>query len=481
MLHKLLLLLNLFSIPSYLHHQIYIFSSTGALSGLTDGLFFSWSSPFLTEIIENKENYDISAKEASLFNSIYPIGMIIGSPIFSVLSDKIGRKRTYLLTVIPQISSWLFAAFAKNVYYFYVSRILAGFSMACFFAVLPTYIGEIANPNVRGTWGNVLATSIYVGELMINIIGICFNVKQASFVCLIFPIIFVILFSMMPETPHYYIMRKREEEAKKSLRFLTRKQNVDEQYKLLASGVNRQISESGTWIDLIKIKSNRRAIAAGAFLRFSQYTSGYAMFLQYIQVILQKSGSDISSQLSGIIFMTFNVSLNVFVNLFIVDRFQRKTLYATSLAGCGLTLYILGTYFYVDANYNVNLSYFNWVPITLMIIFLIFIALGIGCLPTLMMSELFSAKIKAKAMAILINVFALGLVSTNTLYYYIETCFGFHAPFYFFAICNTIALVISFYVIPETKGKSLEEIQLMLKGKKKLKPPSDAETQCKKY
>ncbi|CAG9860746.1 unnamed protein product [Phyllotreta striolata] len=434
-----------------------------ALSGVTDGFFFSWTSPFLEEIMSNYDLYHVTEQQASWLNTIYPLGMIIACPMFSILSDRIGRKRTYILAVIPQISSWILTIFASNAYYFYASRLLAGFSASCYFSVLPNYIGEITNPKVRGTWGNALASSYYIGEFIIHIIGLYFNVQRSAYVCLALPIVFAMLFSFAPESPYFLIMKGREDEAKESLKRLTRKRNVDEMYKTIEKGVQRQIAESGTWLDLFTINSNRKAIIAGAFLRLSQYTSGLAMFLQYIQVILAKSGTNVGP-VTGIIFMGINIAFNLLVNCFIVDRFRRRTLYTTSLSGCAVVLYILGTFFYLNEYGNEDFSDLNWLPITLMIIFLAFAASGVCVLPTLMMSELYSAKIKAKAMIVLVMTFSLSLMFTNTLYNYSEMYFGFHAPFFVFAVGNTLALIASFYVIPETKGKTLEEIQLMLKG-----------------
>ncbi|CAH1104161.1 unnamed protein product [Psylliodes chrysocephalus] len=438
----------------------------GALSGFTDGVNIAWPSPYIVVITQDKDNYNISEEQASYFNTFHAVGFLIGCPIFGVLCDKIGRKKTYYSTAILHILGLLFAAFAKDIYLFYLSRICAGLANACFFAVFPTYVGEIANPTVRGSWGNAVASSMYLGELAINVIGSYVNVPTASYICLPLPMIFLVLFYAIPESPYYLIMKGREAEAKKSLIYFTRKENVEKDYIKLKEDVDRQLSESGSWVDLFKIKSNRRAVLAGTFLRFTQQTSGLGIFCFFTQSVFQKAGTNIGHQLASVIFMAVNMVLNIIVLLFIVHRFSRKKLYIASLASSGIVLYLLGTFFYADSHLNVDLSAVRWMPITGMISYLVCASYGLCVIPSLMMSELFSASIKGKAMAFLLIFMSLGNILINTSFYYLIEYLGFHSPFYLYAVANTIATVMSFYIIPETKGKTLEEIQQMLKQKK---------------
>ncbi|CAH1115640.1 unnamed protein product [Psylliodes chrysocephalus] len=439
----------------------------GALAGLTNGLLFSWASPFLMKIVNDDEHYDITEEEASYFNIIQPLSLMVASPIFAKLSDVIGRKKTLLLIVIPQIASWLLAGFAKSVYVFYAARICSGIADGCLFATLPTYIGEIANPSVRGTWGNAIPTSLYLGEFLITVIGSYFGVTPTTFICLPLTVLYFIMFMMMPESPYFCIMKGEEENAKSSLRFLKRLRNVDEIYIRLKGDVERQLSESGTWRDLIKIESNRKALIAGLFLRLSQQLSGSSIFLTYTQFIFHKSGAEISHELGSMIYMALCVVLNVSATIFIVPKFGRKICYMSSTALCSLVFLMMGIYMFMDDKLEVDVRTFSYIPVAGMIMFQVFGCFGIGVIPTLMLSELYSASIKSKAMAILVIAFGVGNFVTSIIFYYLNTIFGFYSPFLFFALCAAVSAVLSHYIIPETRGKSLEEIQQMLKNNNK--------------
>lgn len=435
-------------------------------AGITNGLLYSWVSPFFIKITEDKVNYDITEEQASHLNTIHPLAMLLVAPLFSKLPDTFGRKRTLLLISVPQIAAWLCLGFGKSVYVFYTAKVLAGFCDAVFFAAMPIYVGEIAIPAVRGSWGNLLAISYYIGEFLINVIGSYCEIRATSFICIPLPMMFLVLFSMMPESPYFYLMRGEEDKARESLIFLRRTTDIEDTFTKLKADVARQMSESGTWKDLFKIKSNRKALIAGLFLRFSQQMSGMIVFITYTQFIFQKSGGNISNEVGSMIYTGLQVGLNLVVLLFIVSKLSRRTSYIVSHLCTAAILYVMATFYYIDSYTVIDLSAYKWVPISTMVIYQIFASVGITIIPTLMLSELFSASIKAKAMVIMVLTFGLGSFLTNYIFYYVNILLGFYAPFYVFAICNTLSGVLSFFVIPETKGKTLEEIQQLLKRSK---------------
>ncbi|XP_072380063.1 facilitated trehalose transporter Tret1-like [Diabrotica undecimpunctata] len=436
------------------------------MAGIANGQFYAWASPFMVQIINDKVNYNITEEQASYFNTINPIFTVLMCPFCSKLTDNLGRKKTILLIAVPQISSWVCAALATDVYLFYVSRAFAGIADAIFFAALPPYVGEITTPAVRGKWGNLLAGSYYIGEFSINVIGSYFGVVTSSYICLPLPVIFFILFSMIPESPYYYLIKGNEEEAKKSLIYFRGDKNIDQYLDQLKHDVQRQMSESGTWGDLFKIKSNRKALLAAVFLRFTQHTSGLGILITFTQFIFQKSGGNLSHELSSIIYTGVQMTLNFIVLTFIMQRFGRRGCYMTSTGGNGIVLFFMATYFYLNDYTNIDVSTFNWFPVASTVVFQMFASFGLNVIPTLMLSELFSVSIKTKAMVLVVLMFGAGGALINYLFYLINTSVGFFAPFYLFAFCNILTAIITYFILPETRDKTLEDIQQALKNKK---------------
>ncbi|CAG9833446.1 unnamed protein product [Diabrotica balteata] len=435
----------------------------GCLSSAISGMTIAWSSPYVVKITHDKENYNITEEEASYFTMINVIGLVVSLPFTSLLPDRFGRKPVLMLTALPYSICWLLKLFFTNIYVLYLARFCAGLGDGLLFASLPLYIGEISTPEVRGVWGNGLMIFGFLGQFLINVFGIFLTVPQTSIVSLSVPLIFVSAFYFMPESPYFFAMKDRDEEAKAALRFFRLRDDIDDEYTILKDDVKRQISESGTWKDLILIKSNRKAVLIGIFIRVSLVLSGIMVFITYTQFIFTKAGGNIDPSVATLIYTGVAFVLYTIASVF-SEKLGRKKAFAISLALTSIILLLEGTYFYIDEHCpTVDLSNFKWFPLVGMLIFLVFVAFGVGILPGLMLSELFSASIKAKAISVVMMIYAIMYILTNKYFYNLTRLTGLCGPFFVFGCCDMITALLSCFIVPETKGKTLEEIQQSLK------------------
>lgn len=389
--------------------------------------------------------------------------MMVACILFATLSDMIGRKGTLLLITIPGVISWILKAIAKDVTLFYISRVFVGFHAGCYFGVAPMYAGEISDPNIRGLLGSFITAFNFLGQFLITVLGNYFDVQTTSYICLPLPVIFFILFLFVPESPYYYLMKNRTEEAKKALWKLTRKDNIEEHFLKLKSDVDRQMSERGTWKDLVIISSNRKAILIGAFLRAAQFIGGMSVFVSSAQFIFDKAPGSLSAGLCASLY-TFATFASFFVAGAYIDKCRRRIAFTTSLICTAIMLLLISLHLFLVQNLQMDLPSLDWFPLAGMLLYIILASMGTGILPSIMMSEIFSTSIKAKANIIM--VFLLALISTiaNLIFYQMYPVTGLCGPYLFFGIMNLTSAVISYFYLPETNGKTLEEIQQMLKG-----------------
>lgn len=436
---------------------------------LTSGLQSAWTSPSIVAITKDKVNYNITEKEASYFTILPSAAMVLTCGFVSMSYDYFGRKLVLFLTAIPQLSSWIIVATATDVKMFYFARILSGIGEASYFSAVPAYVGEISSPKVRGTWGIAVSSLRYFGGFLINILGSYFSVSTTACICMSVPIIFLILMPFLPESPYYLIMKEREEDAKKSLSTLTRKRNVDKDYLKLKGDVDRQMSERGKWMDLVKIRSNRKGVLIAIYLRIAQFLGGLAVFNFYNQFIFDKaSKSDGSAKMSSMIYAGL-LCIAAFFSSTVADTIGRKKSFIFSALICGISLLLEAIYFFVDArmpDVDIGSTFLKWFPIVGMLIYCLSLSFGVAIIPTLMLGELFSASIKAKGLTVLAITTALSISLANQTFYYLSSTIGIFAPFLFFGSCNIISAILSIRIVPETKGKTLEEIQQKLKKKK---------------
>lgn len=389
------------------------------------------------------------------------VATVIAAFIYPRLSDTFGRKLSLLSIAIPYTTSWILIAFSKNIYLFYVARFIGGFGDACIFTVLPSYIGEVATPKVRGFWGNVIACYGLIGQVYINIVCGYLGIRTAALISLVNSAIFIITFIFAPESPYYYIMKGRKEDARKSLQKLRRIEDVNEELAAIELAIKRQMSESCKWKELLTVRSNRRALVAGMFLRSVPHLAGIAVLMMYTQYIFEGSGGSFSAVNSSIIFATV-LALFSIVASSVVERMGRRLPLVISLSGSAAALGSLAAYFYIHQQTSMDLTNFKWIPLVCLLIYIIFFAMGALTVPTLMLSELFSASIKGKGLCVLVICFALWVGITSKLFHLLVTTLGLYAPFAFFSVCCLCNIFIALKVVPETRGKTLEEIQQSL-------------------
>lgn len=415
------------------------------------------------KIANDNITYDISETEASHFSTLPTISMMVFCPVFAVLCDVIGRKNTLLLTAVTGLTSWLLKAFTTNVNLLYLSRVIVGIDTVCFFIALPLYVGEIASPNVRGLLSSFIISFNFFGQFLINTLGSYFSVRITSYISFPIPIIFFVMFLFMPESPYFYIMKGNHEQAKKSLSKLRGKNNIENEFLKLKSDIERQLTEKGTWKDLVLIKSNRKAILLGIFLRTAQFMGGTATFTSNILFIFDKTSGVTSAPTAAMIYSFFSCIFPLCAGS-IMDKVGRRLAFTTSLASSSVVLLLETLYFHLSKFHpEIDLIDFSWVPLVGQILYVILASFGPGVIPTLMISEIFSTSVKAKAFIVMVFTIAFMASLSNFLFFAVYPLTGLGGPFLMFSLMNFIFFVISYFYLPETKGKTLEEIQQILK------------------
>lgn len=414
-------------------------------------------------ILHETYRHNVTREEGSYIAIIAALGNFCGSPISAFLVETIGRKYSIILIALPQLISLTLIYFSYvDLSYLYVARFFGGLSEGATFTIMAMYIGEIAEPHIRGTLGSFLSLTLRVGMLLINIIGSFMTMEEAALVCLVFPISFLMTFIWMPESPYYLLMKKRYKSAELSLQYLRQTDDVQEELIKMNSDVQRQLSETGTFMDLLRINSNRRACIVILGLRTIQQFSGITAFTLYTQLLFKDAVEDLKPSTAAIIFSSIQLVLTL-ISSFIVDKIGRKPLLMFSCLSCCVILAIEAIYFTLKDYHLADLNGAKWIPMTGLILFIILFSIGLGSIVNLMLGELFSASVKAKALCIVNMYFALCYSASTKFFQLMVDWQGLAIPFYVFATCSGLGAIFVYYCVPETKGKTLEEIQQNLK------------------
>lgn len=404
----------------------------------------------------------LTSQQESLIAGILSLGVAAGPILTAYLSDKIGRKNTMLLFTCPVVASFLIMAFANKVTLFYLARFLQGVGISVSFSVLPMYTAEISEDHNRGTLGCSMSLFCATGLLCSYAIGPFLSVKTFCLLCTLPPLIFAVtLWLFVPESPHYLVAMKRNETATEALMKFRGKTDVEKEILAITKSVEDALDNKGaTTLDLLRSKSFVKALVISMGLVCLQQTIGINAVLSYMQTIFSMAGSTLSPEIASIL-VSFVQVLAVAFSTALVDRLGRRLLLLVSASGCCLAECLLAVYFHLQSK-NFDVSTFSFLPIASLLLYIISFNLGFASLPWAISGELFTANLKC--LAATVNCSACFLLSfvTTTFFPYLNGVIGIDGSFLVFSVFCVISCVFIYFVVPETKGKSLYEIQQML-------------------
>ncbi|KAJ8954677.1 hypothetical protein NQ318_011369 [Aromia moschata] len=436
------------------------FCTIGAIS---DGMHYGWTAPVLPILDSPNSPVKITHTDHTWLESIYMCGGITGLPITIYLVDKIGRKNSIILSAVISLISWTLIGVANRVEYIYVARFLVGLSGDVAFVAAPMYIAEIADKKIRGFLAGIIYIMMLIGILVIYAVAPFVDFYVPSIIGGILVVIQLITFPFMPDSPYYLISKGKEEKAKVQLKRLRTHGDTEKEFTEIATAVKRQKSERGRPQDLFISKSNRKAVVIMFVLNAAQHFSSISVMLMNLHEILSAAESTyLSSNISGIVFATLMLVAATIAD-FIVDKFGRKILLTTSSLLTGLSLLTLAIFFTLK-NSGVDVDGISWIPVASVMVYAAVFKFGLGIIPIVMTAELFPAKVKAMGMTIADFFYVVFALISVELYQRLVSVYYYDLPFYIFASSCLLTAVFAQFYIPETKGKTLEEIQFILKG-----------------
>lgn len=306
------------------------------------------------------------------------LGAAIVCLVIGTVLQMLGRKLTMLLLVIPFTIGWALVTWATNLSMLFIGRFLLGISGGAFCVAAPTYTGEIAQADIRGTLGSYFQLMLVIGVLFSYIVGSKTSVFALNLICGAIPLIFGAIFVFMPETPLYLISKGRKEAAAKSLKWLRGK---DYDYSAELADLQAQHEQDqNNKVSLSAALSRRSTIKAliiSLGLMFFQQMSGINAVIFYTKDIFEAAETGIDSGLATIIVGVMQV-ISVFVSSIIVDKAGRRLLLLPSAVTMSICTILLGVYFFMKDQNKDSVASLGWLPVAALCVFIILFSLGFG-------------------------------------------------------------------------------------------------------
>ncbi|XP_033225240.1 sugar transporter ERD6-like [Belonocnema kinseyi] len=236
------------------------------------GASLTWTSPALPYLTSENSTIPLSNAQGALLAASSSISGIIALLMCPLIMDQIGRKYTILVLGFIQLLSKICIYVAHNYTFLFILRLLVGVGTTGMIAFLALYIGEIAAENIRGRFLILNKICVNLGSFLMAIAGAFLPYNPMNIVAITIPLIAMLLFPIMEETPYYYLMKGQEKEATETLTKLSGEKSVE----IVTANIERmksailegQNSKKSSFRELFSDRSSRRALIIKMIKKF---------------------------------------------------------------------------------------------------------------------------------------------------------------------------------------------------------------------
>ena len=431
--------------------------AVGAAITALGGLLFGYDTGVVSgALLFLKDDFGgLSSFQQELVTSLLLVGAVIGALTAGRVSDWIGRRPTVLITALVFIVGVLLAAFTPTYPVLLVARVIIGLAVGSASMIVPLYIGEIVPPRVRGGLVSLNQLAITIGILSSYLIDyglsdsgnwrLMFGLAAIPAAALFLGMLF------QRESPHWLIRQGRDDEARDVLRRLRDDSDIEAEIREVHELSQRQ----GSYRDLISPRV-RPLVMVGVMLAVFQQITGINTVIYYAPTLLQGAGlGNNAALLANVVNGAVNVGMTV-VAIWLLDKAGRRPLLLSGTAGMAVGMAIVGCSFIGGSTLHGGLAI---VAIAGLLIYTGSFAIGLGPVFWLLIAEIYPLKIRGAAMSVASTAnWAANFVVTVS-FLTLLGAIGGSGAFFLFGFLTLVALAYFWRKVPETKGRSLQEIE----------------------
>ncbi|XP_037349358.1 solute carrier family 2, facilitated glucose transporter member 8 [Talpa occidentalis] len=454
--------------------RVFLAAFAAALGPLSFGFALGYSSPAIPSLRRAAPPAPrLDAAAASWFGAVVTLGAAAGGLLGGWLVDRAGRQLSLLLCAAPFVTGFAVITAARDVWVLLAGRLLTGLACGVASLAAPVYISEIAYPAIRGLLGSCVQLMVVIGILLAYLAGGVLEWRWLAVLGCVPPSLMLLLMCYMPETPRFLLTQHKHQEAVAALQFLWgSEQDLEEP----PAGTEHQ----GFHLAQLRQPSIYKPFIIGISLMAFQQLSGINAVMFYAETIFEEAkfkDSSLASVIVGIIQVLFTA-----LAALIMDKAGRRLLLALSGMVMVFSTSAFGTYFKLTQGGPSNSSHvallaptsvesadasvgLAWLAVGSMCLFIAGFAVGWGPIPWLLMSEIFPLHVKGVATGVcVLTNWLMAFLVTKEFSSLMEVLRPYGAFWLASAFC-ILSVLFTLVCVPETKGKTLEQITAHFEGR----------------
>lgn len=432
-----------------------------------------------------EEDLKISEVQVEVLAGILNLCALIGSLSAGRISDYIGRRYTIVLASIIFLLGAILMGYGPNYAVLMAGRCTAGVGVGFALMIAPVYSAEISSPSTRGFLTSLPELCISFGILLGYVSNYFFAKLTLTLgwrlmlgVAAIPSLILALGILKLPESPRWLVLQGRLGDAEKILlQICNTKEEAELRFRdiKIAAGIDGNCTENvvkpsqnsggqGVWKELIirPTPTVRWILLAAIGIHFFQHATGIEAVVLYSPRIFKKSGvTDKDKLLLATVGVGVTKTLFILVATLFLDKIGRRKLLLTSVGGMVVALTMIGFGLTVEGNSSEKVFWALGLSIAATYVFIAFYSIGLGPITWVYTSEIFPLKLRAQGMSMCVAVNRVMNAAISMSFLSISKAITIGGSFFMFGGVAVVAWLFFFFLFPETKGKSLEEIEML--------------------
>ncbi|CAG5020396.1 unnamed protein product [Parnassius apollo] len=435
---------------------------------LAQGMMLSYPSSLLPGVRAPDSDIKVDLNTASWLASVVGVAGIPGFFISSILMDWGGRKTAHAIIMIPGILGWLFIYLAASLTSLIAGRLFTGFTGGASVCLGAVVIGEYSSPKNRGTYLNLKTASVCLGGMMIHILGNYFHWRTVAFLSLFPYIISLIIIYTWPESPAWLVSRKEFEKSEKAFYWLRghSEEARKELYELIRAQNNKSVdiknnSFNEKVVEFLKKFTRKDFVKPVIIIVFSALLIEFScrhIFPAYASQIIGEVTGDKSQSFYYTLALDIIITTSAIFSSVLVKIYKRHTLLFVTGFSALFFLFSVCTYLYLVSKAIISNNY-TWIPISLFVLYFILTNLGCTPIPLALLGEVLPLAHRGSGSALSGLAMSLILLIALKITPYLLESVKVYGTFTVFGLAMGLTLVVFYFILPETKDRTLQEIE----------------------